>query len=155
MADAGFSVRIDHRPLRVIAPDREPELNLPLHIRKIELATGRPTRVGEALRQQHRERVAARAKGPDELERVVKRQKQEARREVMKRRALEAGLSKKVPRSVFNKEEGLQQRRERYQVDKERIRAMSPAEQSACVHVFVSQALNGIGAHKRKKADRS
>jgi len=131
LADAGLSVRVDHRALRAIAPDREPELSLPLYIRKIELATGRPTRVGEALRRQHRERVAARAKGPDELARVVKRQKEEARREVMKRRALEMDLTKKVPRSVFSKEELLQQRRERYQADKERVREMSPAEQSA------------------------
>jgi hypothetical protein len=62
---------------------------------------------------------------------VVKRQKEEARREVMKRRALEMDLTKKVPRSVFSKEELLQQRRERYQAEKERIREMSPAEQSA------------------------
>jgi len=35
--DAGFSVRIDHRALRTIAPDREPELCLPLLVCKIEL----------------------------------------------------------------------------------------------------------------------
>jgi hypothetical protein len=78
LASAGFSVRIDHRALRTIAPDREPELNLPLHIRKIELAC------------------------------VVTRQKEEARTAVMRRRALEAGLTKEVPRSVFSKEELLQ-----------------------------------------------
>jgi hypothetical protein len=131
LAVAGFSVRIDHRALRTIAPDREPELNLPLYIRKIELATGKPTRVGEELRRQHRERVEARAKGPDELARVVKRQKEEARIAVMKRRALEADLTKNVPRSVLSRDELLQRRRERYQADKERIRQMSPAEQSA------------------------
>jgi hypothetical protein len=117
--------------LRTLAPDREPELSLPLRIRKIELATGKPTRVGEELRRQHRERVEARAKGPDELARVVTRQKEEARTAVMERRALEAERTKKVPRSVFNKEELLQQRRERYQADKERFHKMSPAEQSA------------------------
>lgn len=131
LAGAGFTVRIDHRPLRTIAPDREPELSLPLYIRKIELATGKPTRVGEELRRQHRERVEARAKGPAEHERVVTRQKEEARTAVMRRRALEADLTKKVPRSVFSREELLQQRRERYQADKERIRQMSSAEQSA------------------------
>jgi hypothetical protein len=117
--------------LRTIAPDREPELSLPLHIRKIELVTGKPTRVGEELRRQHRERVEARAKGPDELARVVTRQKDEARTAVMRRRALEAGLEKRVPRSVLSKEELLQERRERYQAEKERFRAMSPARQSA------------------------
>jgi hypothetical protein len=130
LADAGFSVRIDHRALRTIAPDREPELSLPLHIRKIELATGKPTRVGEELRRQHRERVEARAKGPDELARVVTRQKEEARTAVMRRRALEAGLTKKIPRSVLSREELLQERRERYQAEKERFREMSPAQQS-------------------------
>jgi hypothetical protein len=126
----GFSVRIDHRALRTIAPEREPGLSLPLHIRKIELMTGKPTRVGEELRRQHRERVEARAKGPDELARVVTRQKEEARAAVMKRRALELDRTKKVARSVLSREELLQQRRERYQAEKERIRAMSPAEQS-------------------------
>ena len=131
LASAGFSVRIDHRALRTIAPDREPELSLPLQIRKIELATGKPTRVGEELRRQHRERVEARAKGPDELARVVTRQKEEARMAVMRRRALEAGLTKKIPRSVLSREELLQERRERYQAEKERFREMSPAQQSA------------------------
>jgi MobA/MobL family len=131
LAGAGFSVRIDHRALRTIAPDREPELSLPLHIRKIELMTGKPTRVGEELRRQHHERVEARAKGPDELARVVGRQREEARTAAIKRRALEADLTRKVPRSVLSKEELLQQRREQYQADKERIRGMSPAEQSA------------------------
>jgi hypothetical protein len=130
LAGAGFSVRIDHRALRTIAPDREPELSLPLRIRKIELMTGKPTRVGEELRRQHHERVEARAKGPDELARVVKRQKEEARTAAIKRRVLEADLTRNVPRSVLSKEELLQQRRERYQADKERIRGMSPAEQS-------------------------
>jgi hypothetical protein len=131
LAEAGFSTRIDHRALRTIAPDREPELNLPHHIRKIELVTGKPTRVGEELRRQHRERVVARAKGPDELARVVKRQKDEARAAVMRRRALEVGREKRVPRSVLSKEELLQERRERYQAEKERFLAMSPAQQSA------------------------
>ena len=102
LASAGFSVRIDHRALRTIAPGREPELSLPLHIRKIELATGKPTRVGEELRRQHRERVEARAKGPDEFARVVTRQKEEARTAMMRRRALESDLTKKVPRSVLS-----------------------------------------------------
>jgi MobA/MobL family len=131
LAGAGFCERIDHRALRTIAPDREPELSLPLHIRKIELTTGKPTRVGDELRHQHRERVAARAKGPDELARVVMRQKEEARTAVMRRRALEADLTKRVPRSVLSKAELLQARRERYQAEKERIRAMSPAYESA------------------------
>jgi hypothetical protein len=131
LAGARFSVRIDHRSLRTIAPDREPELSLPLRIRKIELLTGKPTRVGEALRRQHHERVEARAKGPDELARVVKRQKDEARTAAINRRVLESALTRNVPRSVLSKEELLQQRRERYQADKERIRGMSPAEQSA------------------------
>lgn len=49
----------------------------------------------------------------------------------MRRRALEAGLTKKIPRSVLSREELLQERRERYQAEKERFREMSPAQQSA------------------------
>jgi hypothetical protein len=131
LARDGFSVRIDHRALRTIEPNREPELNLPLYIRKIELATGKPTRVGDDLRRQHRERVVARAKGPEELARVVKAQKEVARMAVMRRRALERDFTKNVPRSVLSREELLQQRRERYQAEKERFQALSPAAQSA------------------------
>jgi hypothetical protein len=131
LAHAGFSVRIDHRPLREIAPHREPELNLPLHIRKIERVSGKPTRVGDELRRQHRERVEARAKGPDELARVIKQQKEAARMAVLERRALEAQCVKRVPQSVLSREERLQDRRQRYQVEKERFRQLSPAQQSA------------------------
>jgi hypothetical protein len=58
--------------------------------------------------------------------RHLKRQKEEARTAAIKRRALEADRTRNVPRAVLSKEELLQQRRERYQADKERIRRMSP-----------------------------
>jgi hypothetical protein len=132
LAAAGLTVRIDHCAARKLG---KPELRLPLNIHKMELATGRPSRVGEALRQQHRERVEAWSKGPDELARVVHRQKEEARRALLRNAELQAGVRKQLSRAVFNKEELNQQRREQYHADKARRREMeanmSPAQRAA------------------------
>ena len=102
---------------------------------KIERESGRPSRVGEALRKQHRERVAAWVIGPGELARVMRRQKEEARRALVKRDALEVSVEKKLSRAVFNREELNQQRREKYHMQKAREREiearMTPAERSA------------------------
>ena len=124
LAAAGFTARIYHRapPGKVRA--HEPPLRLPLQIYKIEQETGRPSRVGEALRQQHRERVEARSKGPDELARVVRRQKREARRAVLEREALEASLPKKISRAVLNRAELNQLQREWRQAQKVRARVI-------------------------------
>jgi hypothetical protein len=129
---AGLSARIDHRTRRSL--ERKPELRLPLNIYKMERESGRPSRVGEALRKQHRERVAAWVIGPGELARVMHRQKEEARRALIKRDALEVSVEKKLSRAVFNREELNQQRREKYHMQKAREREiearMTPAERS-------------------------
>jgi hypothetical protein len=73
-------------------------------------------------------------KGPDELARVVRRQK-EARRAVVRCAELRASAPKKISPAVFNRAELNQQRREQYQADKARrleIEAnMSPAQRAA------------------------
>jgi hypothetical protein len=131
LAAAGLTARIDHRASREM---REPQLRLPLNIYKMELVSGRPSRVGEALRRQHRERVAAWLKGPDELARVVRGQKEEARRAVVRCAELQASAPKKISRAVFNRAELNQQRREQYQADKARRREieadLSPAQRA-------------------------
>ncbi len=132
LAGAGLTARIDHRARRKM---REPTLRLPLNIYKMELATGRPSRVGEAIRRQHQERVEAWAKGPDELARVVRRQKEEAHRALIRSAELRANAPKKISRAVFNREELNQQRREQYHADKARRRDleanMSPDQRAA------------------------
>jgi hypothetical protein len=130
---AGLSARIDHCARRSL--ERKPELRLPLKIYKIERESGRPSQVGEALRRQHRERVAAWVIGPAELARVKQRQKEEAHRALIKRDALELNAEKRLSRAVFNKEELNQQRREQYHLQKAREREiearMTPAQRSA------------------------
>ena len=101
---AGLSARVDHRSLRAQGIDREPVPRLPLVVRRTEQKTGRPTRVGESIRREHRERVEAREKGPDELARVVQRQKAEGRSAAIERDRLRASLPKGVSRAALNKE---------------------------------------------------
>jgi hypothetical protein len=134
LAAAGLNERVDHRAPRKTDRDREPPFRLPLNIHKMELVSGKPSRVGEALRRQYRERVEARLKGPAELARVVQRQKDENRRAVLRREALEAALPKKISRAVLNRDELNQERREQYHADKARSReieaSLSPEQQS-------------------------
>jgi hypothetical protein len=74
--EAGLDLRVDHRSFKARGIDREPGLVLPRTIFCIERQTGKPTPAGDALRAKHRERVEARQKGPEELARVVQKQKE-------------------------------------------------------------------------------
>lgn len=82
-----------------------------------------------------RHRVAAWSKGPDELARVVRRQKEESRRALIRSAELQRSAPKKISRAVFNRAELNAQRRERYQADKTRRREIeanvSPAQRAA------------------------
>ena len=124
---AGLSARIDHRSLRAQGIDREPAPRLPQVVRWTEQKTGKPTRVGDRLRQEYRERVEARQKGPDELARVVQRQKTEARSAAIERDRLKASLPKGVSRAALNREELLQLRRDRERAKREAGREMTPS----------------------------
>lgn len=79
---AGLPERIDHRGLRGSSIDREPVLRLPLRIFHMERRSGLPTQVGDHIRREHRERTEARQKGPDELARVLRRQKDQGRERI-------------------------------------------------------------------------
>lgn len=130
LAAAGLSARIDHRASRRTGRDREPSVWLPHRIYKIERVTGRMSRVGIALRLQHHERVEARLKGPDELARVVRRQKEQSRQEIQQRQARMASAEKKLSRAVLNKGELNDDQRNRRQAARDRARE-NPAGLSA------------------------
>ena len=130
LAAAGLTVRIDHRSSPRMDKDREPSFRLPHHIYKIERETGQMSRVGIALRLQHRERVEARLKGPEELARVVRRQKEQSRREIEQRQARAASAEKKLSRAVLNKAELNDDQRNRRQAARVRARE-NPAGLSA------------------------
>jgi hypothetical protein len=113
LRDAGLDLRVDHRSLKAQGIDREPGLVLPRKIFCMERRCG-PSRVGDALRAEYRERAEARAKGPDELARVLQKQKEETRRRAIERDRQKALLPKKVAVATRTKEELLQRRRELY-----------------------------------------
>ena len=119
LRDAGLDVRVDHRSLKARGIDREPGLVLPRKIFCMERRYG-PSRVGNFLRAEYRERVEARAKGPDELARVLQKQKEEQRRRAIERVQQKALSPKKVAAAARTKEELLQKRRELYHSDEAR-----------------------------------
>ena len=114
LRDAGLDVRVDHRSLQARGIDREPGLVLPRTLFCIERETGRPTQAGDALRARHRERVEARLKGPDELARVLRKQKEGNRQRAIDSARRKATLPKKVRYAALTREELLQRRRELY-----------------------------------------
>jgi len=119
LRDAGLDLRVDHRSFKAQGIDREPGLVLPRKIFCMERRYG-PSRVGDVLRAEYRERVEARAKGPDELARVLQKQKEELRRRAIERVQQKALSPKKVAAAARTKEELLQRRRELYQTDEAR-----------------------------------
>lgn len=79
LREAGIAARIDHRSYRAQGIDREPKPMFPQSIIYAERSTGRGTPAGDDIRARYRERVEARAKGGEELARVIQRQKAEGR----------------------------------------------------------------------------
>jgi hypothetical protein len=114
LREAGLDVRVDHRSLKARGIDREPSLRIPRGILCIERRTGIPSKAGEALRASYRERVGARLKGPDELARVLQRQKEEARQRAVERARQRAALPKGAWSATYTAEERLEWRRKQY-----------------------------------------
>jgi hypothetical protein len=114
LREGGLDVRVDHRSLKERGIDREPAPQIPHKIFCIERATGKPTEVGNAIRASYRERVEARLKGPEELARVVQRQKEEARQRAVERARQKAAQPQRTPRAMYTAEERAQKRHEQY-----------------------------------------
>jgi len=116
--DAGIAARIDHRSYKDQGINREPALTIPEKVFYAEQRSGSPSPAGEAIRARYRERVEARAKGNEELERVLQRQQQERRdraREALKR---EKSQPKQVRWGALTRQERNERRRERYQANR-------------------------------------
>ena len=112
LRDAGLDLRIDHRSYEARGIDREPHPHIPPHILYAERRLGTTTPAGDAIRARHRERVEARAKGPDELARVVQRHKAEGREQIRQRAERSPDDARKA-RGALNREE-LNERRRAY-----------------------------------------
>jgi hypothetical protein len=114
LREAGLEVRVDHRSLKARGIDRELVLRIPHRILCIERRIGMPSKVGEAIRAAYRERVEARLKGPDELARVLQRQKEAARQRAVERARQRAELPKGIRSATYTADERKEMRREQY-----------------------------------------
>jgi hypothetical protein len=119
LREAGIEARIDHRSLKEQGIDRAPKPDVPLSVHYAERRLGRSTQAGDAIRARHRERVEA--GGADDLARVIRRQKEEARQRAIAWYKQREGLPKKIPQSALTREERNQKRREWHQLNRERL----------------------------------
>jgi hypothetical protein len=126
LRQAGLDVRVDHRSLKARGIDREPAPYIPHKILCMERKTGMPSKTGEAIRAAYRERVEARLKGPDELSRVLQRQKEAARLGAIERARQRAARPKGSRSATYTADERLAMRSERYHSD-EALREKSRA----------------------------
>ena len=117
--ELGLDIRVDHRGARARGLDHEPIPMISNKIVWMERNSGVPSQAGEDIRRRYKERVEARRQGPDELARVLLKQKEEGRQRVLERSQQKAAAPKKLAWSALTKEELAQRRRDRYQVNKE------------------------------------
>jgi hypothetical protein len=115
LQNAGLSVRVDHRSYERQGLDREPGPNIPEKVFYAERKANAQTPVGTEIRARHRERMAARARGPTQLAEVTAKQ-----RDVLKARARqdlqrEEAVPKKVRWGSLNRQERNALRRQQYQ----------------------------------------
>ena len=118
LKDAGLTARVDHRGFKARGINREPVPEIPRKILYMERTTGVPTQAGDDIRRRHRERIEARLKGPDELARVLQRQKEEGARRMLEREKRRAASPKRAPWGSLTKEEIAQRRQEWYQANR-------------------------------------
>lgn len=114
LRDAGLSARVDHRSLAEQGINREPEPTIPPAVRYAEQKSQMPLAAGEAIRAQHRERVAAREQGPEELARVIQRQKAQSRERALEHASKQKMQPRKIPWGALTREEQSKVRSERY-----------------------------------------
>lgn len=117
--ELGLDIRVDHRGARARGLDHEPVPLIPNKIVWMERNSGVPSRAGEEIRRRYKERVEARKNGPEELARVLLKQKEEGRQQALERAQQRAAAPKKLAWSALTREELAQRRRDRYQMKKE------------------------------------
>ncbi len=111
LREAGLTARIDHRSYKDQGIDREPKPLIPQSIVYSERHSGRSNPAGDDIRARYRERVEARLKGPAELARVLKRQREEGRQRATQ--AAEQRTTKnEIPTGAMTREQLNAKRRE-------------------------------------------
>ena len=126
LSNAGLNIRVDRRSRRSLGVDREAG---PVYRGKLFYVERRlgATRAGDDIRRRYLERVNARLKGPEELARVIQRQKADARREILAREKSKEGLPRKLAAGALTLEEKNRLRREAHQARKAANRERQPA----------------------------
>jgi hypothetical protein len=120
LREAGLTPRIDHRSYKDQGIDREPKPLIPQSIVYSERHSGRSNPAGDDIRARYRERVEARLKGPPELARVLKRQREEGRQRATQ--AAEQRTTKnRIPTGAMTREELKAKRREYFKANSAEI----------------------------------
>ena len=127
--DAGIEARVDHRSFKDQGINREPTPTIPEKVFYAEQRSRGRSAAGDAIRARHRERLEAREKGSDALERVLHKQEQERRQRAIEDLKQKESQPKEVRWSALTREERNQKRRETYQANRE-IRARNPEREA-------------------------
>ena len=120
LREAGLSVRVDHRSYKDQGIDREPQAVLPPAILYSERHSGKSTPAGDDIRARHRERVEARRQGPEELARVLERQRREGRQSAIQWAQRRKG-EKKIPNGALTRDQLKEKRREYCKANQQEI----------------------------------
>lgn len=116
---AGLAARVDHRSLKAQGLNREPTPTIPEKVFYAERRAGGGSIAGDSIRARHRERLAARLQGGDELDRVLQRQKEQLRQRAIENRTRKATEPGKARWSSLTREERNAIRREQYRMRRE------------------------------------
>jgi hypothetical protein len=119
--DAGLEARVDHRGYKARGINAEAVPKIPQKVYYMERSRRTGTQAGDAIRARYRERAEARQKGPDELARVLQKQKEEHRQQAIERARQKALEPKKRSWSSLTRDELNARRRQLYSINRERI----------------------------------
>jgi hypothetical protein len=114
--EAGLLARIDHRSYKDQGINREPKPLLPQSIVYSERGSGRSNPAGDEIRARYQERVEARSKGPEELARVIQRQREEGQQQVIEA-AERRQLKNEIPNGAMTREQLNAKRREYFKAN--------------------------------------
>jgi hypothetical protein len=125
---AGLDARVDHRSFEKQGINREPTPTIPEKVFYAERAAQGHSAAGDEIRRRHRERLAARLKGKDELTRVLQNQKAELRERATHNANRREAEQKKPRWSALTREERNKKRREKYQSRRATEKLDAPSE---------------------------
>lgn len=122
LREAGLSERIDHRSYKSQGLNREPTPMMPQKIFYQEKTYGVSNPAGDQIRARHQERIEARLKGLDVLEKVIERQRAEGREQASARSNQPGSKIQRIRHGALTREERLQKRREYVNANRAAIR---------------------------------